>query len=150
MSILSWLKQMGSDSNKAELIDTQSMTFAANEQQFHGLDMKSALDAHLAWTHRLEEQMNGTAAETLEVGTVASDCNCMLGKWIHGEGKQRFGQMQEYTDLKKIHAEFHLTAGEILHEIQSKPGDTSISLKPIKHKSGSVQLALVRLYASAQ
>ncbi len=149
MSILSWLKQVTTGS-KDELMPSKDMQFAANEQEFHGLDMKSALDAHLAWTHRLEDQMHGTASEELEVGTVASDCNCVLGKWIHGDAKARLSHMPEYKELKQIHAEFHLTAGEILHKIQSNPGETTISLKPIQHKSGAVQLALVRLYAKAQ
>ena len=144
MSILSWLKHFASDETPSE------MTFAANEQQFYGLDMKSALDAHLEWTQRLEAPMNGSSAEELEVAIVASDCHCILGKWIHGEAKQQFSQLPEYRELQRIHADFHLTAGEILRQIQSRPGDGSVSLKPIQRQSGSVQLALVRLYARAQ
>ena len=151
MSILSWLKQVSTSVTSAGLIDTESMTFAKGEEQFHGLDMKGALDAHTAWTRRLEGKITGENKEQLNVATVASDCECKLGKWIHSTAKQQFDGSSDYEELRRIHAEFHLKAGEILNNvINGEQEKASINLKEIRYQSGKVQLSLVRLYSHAQ
>lgn len=151
MSILSWLKQVSSSATSAGLIDTESMTFAKGEEQFHGLDMKGALEAHTAWTRRLEEKICGVNNEQLNVATVASDCECKLGKWIHGTAKQQFGGLADYEELRRVHADFHLKAGEILNNVLNGEQDrASSNLKEIRYQSGNVQLSLVRLYSHSQ
>lgn len=143
MSILSWLKNTLAGELPAK------MEFADHEQHLHGLDMKSALDAHAAWKARLEAQIRGDAGETLNVATVAADNNCALGHWIHGDGHGRFGEYPEYAQLRKVHAEFHLCAGGILsdaHDGNTAAADESLK-KNFRHHSDAVQLALVRLYA---
>lgn len=151
MSILSWLKTVGSSVTSAELIDTESMTFAKGEEEFHGLDMKAALDAHSAWNKRLEGKISGTNNEPLSLATVASDCECQLGKWIHGPAKAQFGSVADYDELRRVHADFHLKAGEILNNVQNGDATTASSnLKELRFQSGNVQLALVRLYSHAQ
>ena len=108
MSILSWLKDVHNHGASAT-----KMEFAAGEEEFNGLNMKDALDAHEKWYHRLESKINGTSQEQLEVATVACDDKCVLGKWIYSSGKSNFGHMSEYSALKQVHADFHLAAGEI-------------------------------------
>ncbi len=150
MSILSWLKTVTHGGNTADLIN-QPLTFGAGEEEFQGLNMKDALDAHTQWTHRLEAILNGTSNETLEVGTVAADCHCALGHWIHGHAKQNFSNLSEYDELKRKHAEFHLTAGEVLNNVQNGEGHkASEGLRKIRGKSGEVQIALIRLYSVAR
>ena len=143
MSILSWLKGVTSGESPAE------MKFADHEQHFHGLDMKAAIDAHLAWKTRLEAQIRGDAGEKLQVSTVAADCNCMLGKWIHAEGRQQFGALPEFGQLKKVHADFHLCAGSILSAAHDGEMEkASLQLKrDLRHHSDAVQLGLVRLFS---
>jgi len=151
MSILSWLKEVTAGDNTVGFIDTSSMTFAKGEEQFLGLDMKAALDAHMAWTRRLEAKLNGDRQDDLDLATVASDCECKLGKWLHGSAKLQFGEIPDYAELRRIHADFHLKAGEILNNVVN--GDREMALKNLKdlrHQSGNVQLALVRLYSHAQ
>lgn len=150
MSILTWLKEVTSG-GKAEFIEPDGMTFAEGEEQFHGLNMKDALDAHMDWTHRLEAKLNGSDREHLDVATVASDCNCDLGKWIHGSAKQQFGDVAEYQQLREVHADFHLKAGEILNNVVNAQRELArTNLKELRFQSGNVQLALVRLYSHAQ
>jgi hypothetical protein len=151
MSILSWLKTVTSGSEQSEFIDTGSMKFAAGEEQFLGLDMKDALDAHTAWTKRLEGKISGENREELDVATVASDCNCTLGKWLHGPAKKEFGDSGDYNDLVRVHADFHLKAGEILNNVINGDEETANkNLKEIRYQSGNVQLSLVRLYSHTQ
>ena len=91
MSILSWFKEVTSGNASAELMQ-QSLEFKDGEQDFHGLNMRDALDAHTAWTKRLEGKIEGSNNEELDIAKVASDCECVLGKWIHGEAKKQFGE----------------------------------------------------------
>lgn len=151
MSILTWLKQAGSSVTKTGLIDTDSMTFAKGEEQFHGLDMKGALDAHMQWVRRLEGKISGENREQLDVATVASDCNCALGEWLHSTAKQQFGETADYQELRRVHADFHLKAGEILNNVLNGDQDKAKSnLKEVRYQSGNVQLSLVRLYSHVQ
>lgn len=151
MSILSWLKEVTTGDNTAGFIDTSSMTFAKGEEQFLGLDMKAALDAHTSWTRRLEAKLNGEKGEELNLATVASDCECTLGKWLHGSAKLQFGKVQDYDELLRVHADFHLKAGELLNNVVNGDRATALkNLKDLRHQSGNVQLALVRLYSHAQ
>lgn len=149
MSILTWLKEVTTGGHPG-FIETGGMTFAEGEEQFHGLNMKAALDAHVAWTHRLEGKLNGDNPEELDVATVASDCDCKLGKWIHSSAKQQFGDVPEYHQLRETHADFHRKAGEILNNVGNSESELAHSnLKELRYQSGKVQLALVRLYSHA-
>lgn len=151
MSILTWLKEAATGDTKLGLVDTDSMTFAKGEERFLGLDMKAALDAHMAWEKRLESRLNGDLQEELNVDTVASDCECTLGKWLYGSAKAQFGNIPDYDELRKIHAEYHLKAGEILKNVLNGERESARkNLKELRYQSGNVQLALVRFYAHAQ
>ncbi len=150
MSILSWFKHVTEDSTGADLMD-QPLTFGEGEEVFSGLNMRDALDAHMAWTNRLEGKITGENKEELDVVAVASDCECKLGRWIHGEAKQQFGNQPDLEELRRVHAEFHLKAGEILNNVTNGQGkDALANLKQLRHQSGTVQLSLVRLYSHAQ
>lgn len=146
MGILSWLKAVATGEKHVPI------EFADDERQFGSLDMKGAIDAHMAWKSRLEAQIAGNAGETLEVATVASDRNCLLGKWIHGEGRERFGDMDEYVRLRRAHTQFHLCAGAILKDAHDGSKESAVQAirTNLRHDSDAVQLALVRLYAKAR
>lgn len=148
MSILSWLKAVTEGGSSAELIQSSQVQFAQGEESFHGLDMKQALDAHMNWLHRIELKLNGLSNEHLDLVKVAGDHDCTLGHWIHGEAKQRFSTLPEYQELRNVHAAFHLMVGQALNDIENGDGARARNnLKPIRHKSGEVQLALIRLYS---
>lgn len=147
MSILAWLKDVAAG-QRLDLMEAGTLTFAEGEEQFHGLNMKDALDAHMEWTRRLEAKLNGDNQESLDVATVASDCECKLGKWIHGAAKQQFGEVPDFHHLRNTHAEFHLNAGEILNDVLHGNREEALAnLKQLRYQSGNVQLALVRLYS---
>jgi len=150
MNILTWLKEVTSGATEAGA-EAGEITFAEGEEQFNGLDMKAALDAHISWTHRLEGKLNGTNPERLHITIVASDWHCELGKWIHGSAKKRFGALPEYEELRQVHAEFHHKAGEILKSVSdASTEEARVNLKELRRQSAQVQLALVRLYSHAQ
>lgn len=151
MSILSWLKSVATDTDSSENFSSKQMNFAADEEEFHGLNMKSALDAHEKWYHRIEDKLTGKSDEKLEVATVACDDQCTLGKWIYNQGQRNFSALSEFKELKNIHADFHLTAGNALNDVLNGENEQArAGLKKVRHKSGSVQLALVRLYSRSR
>lgn len=143
MGILSWLKGVTAGH------DVGTASFAPGEEVFHGLNMKDAIDAHVAWKAKLEAQIGGNA-DKLEIGQVASDDRCVLGNWIHDHGKQHFGTLPEFADLMRDHAQFHLTAGKILMEVHDGKAEDAHRMlhgNEFRHASDMVQLSLVRLYA---
>lgn len=148
MSILSWLKTVSTGGASGELAFEQPMIFAEGEEEFRGLNMREALDAHIGWTHRLEAKLKGGNDELLAAGVVAADNRCILGEWIHGEAKQRFGDLPEFAELESVHAAFHAKVGEIVRAVDNGDKDSAtVHAKEIRCMSGDVQLALVRLYA---
>lgn len=152
MGILSWLKSVTQGGDEiSDVITLRPVEFAAGEEEFSGLNMKEALDAHIAWTRRLEDQLKGRDAAHYPADAAAADHLCTLGKWIHGAARREFGALPEYGELLRVHAEFHAVVGAVLSEVQHREQvDAEQALKAVRQKSGDVQLALIRLYASVQ
>jgi hypothetical protein len=99
----------------------------------------------------LEDRLNGVNKEKLDIATVASDCQCTLGKWLYNDALQQFGKSEDYRELRQVHADFHLKAGEILNNVLNKDNDQARkNLRELRYQSGNVQLSLVRLYSKAQ
>jgi hypothetical protein len=144
MKALDWLRR------KLAGEDVQ-LYFREGEEEFSGLNMKQAIDAHMAWRRRLEAAVQGTSRETLAVSDVAADHLCTLGKWIHGTAKAKYGQLPEYRELNQSHAAFHLLAGEVLKE--HRRGNREMALRllrvGLRETSEQVQLNIIRLYARA-
>ncbi len=148
MSILSWLHRVTAGEE-----NVGNATFESGEESFHGLNMKEAIDAHIAWKARVEAQLSGTGSETLEIGIVASDDRCELGKWIHNEGKKKYGKLPEFAELRDLHAQFHLNVGSVLleaHNNGKKAADKMLHSSGFRRGSDMVQLGLVRLYAKSR
>ncbi len=145
MGILSWLENVTRLNNIEEL--SQPICFCEGEEEFKGLNMKAALDAHLSWTRHFEEIIKGHYHEQIQVDDIASDDRCVLGKWIHGDAKQLLSHVAEYHELKNIHAHFHITAGYVASNIEKgEINEAREQLKAVQCQSGRVQLALARLY----
>ncbi len=73
--------------------------------------LATAITAHMAWRSRLMTAIQDR--RTPDPAVVRSDCNCPLGKWLYGEGKQH-GQLTEYKALLEQHKKFHLTAASVV------------------------------------
>ena len=114
-----------------------------------GLNFKTAIDAHMLWKSRLKKVIDGTNSEQLDVDTVSRDDKCVLGKWINGPGREKFGALREFQELKMDHAHFHLAAGDIL--ACAFAGDTEgaehrLNTGEYTRISERVKLHLARLY----
>jgi len=146
MSLKDWLKKKlaGDDSAKLEL--------SPEEEQLSGLNLQEVLGAHMAWKQKLNSTLNGTSSERYEVSTISQDNLCVLGKWLYGPGKKLYSKLPEYEALRKIHADFHICAGEVLieHEKGNMQKAKEILNGKFRDASNHIQLDLVRLFNSAK
>ena len=81
------------------------------------LDFDGAIHAHMGWKHKLRSFLAGEG-EALDPAAVSRDDKCVLGCWLHGDGK-RYEGAPGYTQLKHKHAEFHRCAGAVIRAKQS-------------------------------
>ena len=84
-----------------------------------GLDFRKAIDLHLQWKERLRSVVEGNSSEQLDIRLVASDAQCVMGKWIHGNGGVSYGESGQFASLRAHHADFHGCAAGILTEARA-------------------------------
>lgn len=144
MSLMDWLQKHLAGDEKAVL--------SKDEDSLSGLSLVDSIATHMAWRKRLQATLDGISSENIDVGTAAQDTLCVLGKWLYGPGKQLYSHLPEYEALRKVHAEFHLSAGEVL--LVHKKGDIGAALAimkgPFNNHSNLIQLDLVKLFTAAK
>ncbi|MBI5891851.1 MAG: CZB domain-containing protein [Nitrosomonadales bacterium] len=91
------------------------------------INIYDAVLAHSAWKKRLLEFLEGRSKEDLNPGNICVDYLCVLGKWIHSDGKIRFGDQPEFIKLVEEHAKFHQHAAKVVEA--HKVGDTDRAME---------------------
>jgi hypothetical protein len=147
MGMFDLLKRfLGGDSSAEVKID-------ADKAEVEGLNFQSAIDAHIKWKLRLADVIAGRSQEKLEVATVCRDDQCVLGKWIHGPGGNKYGRSDVFTELRDTHAYFHKCAAHVLGEAQKGNRDQAQKLLDggeYVAVSEKVKRLLVRLYVQLE
>lgn len=116
MGLKDWFKSSaGTGDDKGDIPDVALA--AGDAAEVAGLDFQAAVSAHQKWKARLQACIDGTSDEKLDPEVIGRDDQCVLGKWIYGQGTATFGQEQVFTDLTSAHAEFHKTAGMVLRAV---------------------------------
>lgn len=82
------------------------------------MDLNEAIKAHSEWKMKLRGAISAQA--TLDVQTISKDDCCALGKWLHGDSKQRYGPLASHTECIRLHAAFHKEAGKVAMAINNK------------------------------
>jgi Chemoreceptor zinc-binding domain len=146
MAFLDWLGGKDVSDKSAE-----SKTVPV-EESLSGLNLQQVLGAHTAWKARLQHVLDGTSDEAFEIEVVSQDCNCFLGKWIYSEGKKQFGHLPEFEAVRSAHADFHVSAGDVL--LQHQMGNVEHAAELLKTKfrtaSNKNQMELTRLFMVAK
>lgn len=146
MGVMDWFRRLaGGSADNAETVPAPDDKGA----ELGGLNFKSAVDAHMRWKVRLESYINGTSEEDLQVDVICRDDQCPLGKWIYGEGGNRFGFTETFYEMRVHHAHFHTCAGNVLRAAQA--GDKPQALQLLHHgdylrASERVKMLLARLF----
>ena len=144
MLLMDWLLKHLAGDEKAVL--------SKEDDSLSGLSLYESIATHMAWRKRLHATLDGTSNENIDVGSVAQDTLCVLGKWLHGSGKSLYSHLPEYEALRKAHAQFHLCAGEVLLEHQNGNAVSAVAIikGPFNNYSNQIQLDLVKLFTAAK
>ncbi|MDO8989883.1 MAG: CZB domain-containing protein [Sideroxyarcus sp.] len=94
------------------------------------INLYDAVMAHTAWKRRLFEYLEGRSKEELQPSKICVDYLCVLGKWIHSDGKVQFGDDPAFMKLVDEHAKFHVQAAKVVeaHHV----GDTNLAMDILK------------------
>ena len=142
-----WLGTGGKHEEAARQVH-DNVGSAYSNDEVAGLDFKKAIDAHMQWKERLRGVIEGNGGEQLDVTTVACDDRCVLGKWIHGEGRAGHGHVAQFSQLREHHAEFHVCAAGVLAEAQAGRAQEALRQMSGSYAKASEQVKhdLIRLY----
>jgi hypothetical protein len=137
---------------EAEVMFVPTVQPEVTIEELSGLNLKQVLDAHTAWKERLIKILNGTCEETPDIAVVSQDDKCLLGKWLYSEGNALYGHLPEYESARKVHAEFHVCAGEVLEQHRLGYDEVADVLLKTKFRSASNknQMLLTRLFVAAK
>ena len=75
------------------------------------VNLDSALEKHAEWKVKLRSAIANR--EQLDAPSIGRDDCCELGRWLHGDGKARFGTQREFQSVVALHKAFHAEAGRV-------------------------------------
>lgn len=151
MGLLDWFRSAASAGGDKG--DISSVRLEQGESaELAGLNFQDAVAAHQKWKARLQASIEGTSSEKLDPAVVGRDDQCVLGKWIHGQGAATFGSRRVFVDLKIEHAEFHRIAGEVLTAAQAGRSEEAANLLASAFAQASVRVQglLANLFIEAK
>ncbi len=90
------------------------------------MDLLQAIQKHGEW--KLKFRTAIANKETMDVATITRDNCCELGKWLHGEGKIKFGKLPSLAACVTKHAAFHTEAGKVATAINAKKYDAATGM----------------------
>ena len=64
------------------------------------MDLSEAIRTHVEWKMRLRGAMKSEAL--LDAGTMERDDHCHFGRWLHGEARDKYGQLKSYPELNHL------------------------------------------------
>ncbi|MEZ4361488.1 MAG: CZB domain-containing protein [Kofleriaceae bacterium] len=123
MGLFDWMRTNifgGSPRSAAEQAEEQRIIsemqqIQGKDAEVGGLNFQTAIEAHMKWRERLEAVINGTSTEKIDPETIFKDDQCVLGKWIIGDGKV-YEQLPQFHELRATHTHFHHVAARILRD----------------------------------
>jgi Chemoreceptor zinc-binding domain len=138
-------------SSLAPISDFQ-LTGSGSAQILAEIDIDAAVVAHESWKQRLSNYVAGTSQEKLNASVVCLDNQCLLGKWIHGNGKAMLGTHQSFAMLIEQHQRFHIEAATVVRLADGKKYTeaTEVINKNYAHASKRVVWLLQNLKRNIQ
>jgi methyl-accepting chemotaxis protein len=117
MSILSMLKKGGKPPIETLVAPTPTAIAPIESVE---LNFQTALDSHTEWLGNLRKAVNNQEPFTADGANgihpfLVGKCDkCVLGIWLHSEGKKKYGELFIFKELIFVHARFHRLAGLVL------------------------------------
>ena len=91
------------------------------ETNVRGIDLGAAKSAHLSWKTRLRSFLDGKSS--LSEKEAVSHHDCAFGKWYYSEGKQKYGNLSEFSGIESPHEKLHALVREAIQHQQKKEFD---------------------------
>ncbi len=110
-----------------KIVSLFSLSSSQRDEIRREINLFEAMQAHAMWKKRLQDYVEGNSAEDLQAHHVGMDNRCVLGKWIHGSGKGRFGDEPLFQQLEEEHAKFHFHASKVVEAHHA--GDKELTAK---------------------
>jgi hypothetical protein len=85
------------------------------------MNFDEALQKHAAWKINFRTAIN--RHEAIDAANIGRDNCCVLGQWLYGDGKAKYGTKPEFHSLLDKHKAFHVEAGKVCQMINSKRYD---------------------------
>lgn len=76
-----------------------------------------ALRFHREWKVRFLSAIANR--EQIDLNDIESDDNCQFGRWLHGEGRDKFGRLSSYNTCIAAHATFHQDARRVAERVNA-------------------------------
>ncbi|HET9651365.1 MAG TPA: CZB domain-containing protein [Usitatibacter sp.] len=115
------------------------------------MNLEHAIEKHAEWKLRFRTAMS--KHETLDEAVIAKDDCCELGKWLHGDGKRRFGSLPGYLTCVARHAAFHGEAAKVAQAVNARRYEQAESMlegnTTYADASTAVGVAILRLKKEA-
>ena len=150
MGIFDWFSALSKGEDVAHTKLSSPQLGAIQETAvIEGLDFVAAIEAHRKWRDRLSSYVSGTSTEVLDPTIICRDDQCALGKWIYGTGMTFTGHLQLFHQLKAKHAQFHISASQVVELVKHDQKDTAVNLLidgEFAKSSRDVQSLLSKLY----
>lgn len=90
--------------------------------------------------------------QPINVAEMSADDCCQLGRWLHGDGRRRFGLSPVYQRCVETHAAFHLEAGKIAACINAGEVQEAARLMasdtPYTRNSEALAVSVIALFRS--
>lgn len=83
----------------------------------NGMNFDDAIRIHTQWKMKLSNYI-AKPDRSLDSALVATDNQCELGKWLHGDGR-KYAAIPEFTALITEHQRFHRAASEVVKKADS-------------------------------
>ncbi len=115
--------------------------FTLDEMDSSGLQFELFKQAHKAWVDRVNRMV--AHKEEVHADALANHTNCAMGKWYYKRGKEKFGNLPEFTAIEEPHKQFHQKVKELVEAFnQNRLASADLSLKEIDNISQKVVNAI--------
>lgn len=81
------------------------------------MNLDEAIQKHAEWKVKFRSAI--AKKEKMDATTIRADNCCILGKWLHNEGKIQYGTKGSFTTVVARHADFHRIAGKVADTINA-------------------------------
>lgn len=155
MGLFDWFSAKATGDEKAADVAIGSKPQGAIDEEavVNGLDFVAAIEAHRKWKDRLAAYLDGSSTEKLDHAAICRDDLCVLGKWIYGTGAPLTGHLPLFHQLKAKHAEFHVSASEVVEQMQLGNKDKALAILnegSFAKNSRDIQTMLSKLYLAME